>query len=953
MTELSSNQRTFINMMKEDEEYERRGFELLLKRPDFKTFFDALAAAGLFDPSRNPGPVEGDKPGFYRVPYWQPLPYLEAVAKRAGERNDTSLAGKVMEVIRQVSTWRNSEGKPQDNYSTWSTFAKIIGLLPTHIVSISDIDLMPIWLTGRFDRSMVGHSIASGTLRKFLSSEDPNDWTKACRILYHCTAIELVDDSSTLGETRKEARTVVDDYSLKEIINSNVDAFGKKVGKHAADIFVARLSEVFAQIKAGREAWLYRPAVESHDQNFDWRGLENRFVEGLRDTLLAWIDSDSTSAVPYIDALLDTGSKIVERIAIYLVDQRFDILRGSVTKAIRPAFFNTGHLHELYHLLKNHFRAFTDDEKSATLAAIQKIPIPDRGEKSERLWRYNQRDWLSAIAGQGYEPADSWFNQLKQDQTLGGLSPHPDFMGYHESRWGFGPTPHSADELVALAESGTIVERLNAFVPSNSWDGPTKRSLADSVVEAVGVKPQAFVEQLPAFLSAKPEYQYAVIAGFKKLWDAWDGKEATADWNGIWPQLVGFFERLLNDDQFWAGEAADEEPLSPTRDWIPPVISEFLRAGTRSDDKAYAPDLLPRALRLIKILLRKSRGETESHEGDALNRAINTSKGKAIEALLDHALRVCRLSDKATKSHTDAWRPLQPIFDAELNTCRNANFEFSALAGAYIVNLYYMDAAWLTDNFKRIFSTDFPATCLSALDGLAFAPATEPIYRQLVDSGVLDWALRRDMKGEHARENLVQRMCLAYLWGRDTLDSPRFAYLFNENRANDLEVAARYFWAVRGEPLTGEQTEMIFRFWDRCVAWSTVTTSEAGSLLSALSLLSCYLTSVSQRELPWLLAVAPHVSRNYNADRLIEELDRLAKDSPAPVVQVLSTLLKTYHPVYDYEDRLKKLITTLAAHPASRSDAIRCLELVRHLPGMVQLYAQLTSAPVRQPNSGG
>lgn len=63
MTELSTKQKSFVKTMTEDEEYERRGFELLLRRQDFDSFFDALADAGLFDPSRNLGPVPADKPG--------------------------------------------------------------------------------------------------------------------------------------------------------------------------------------------------------------------------------------------------------------------------------------------------------------------------------------------------------------------------------------------------------------------------------------------------------------------------------------------------------------------------------------------------------------------------------------------------------------------------------------------------------------------------------------------------------------------------------------------------------------------------------------------------------------------------------------------------------------------------------------------------------------------------
>jgi hypothetical protein len=394
---------------------------------------------------------------------------------------------------------------------------------------------------------------------------------------------------------------------------------------------------------------------------------------------------------------------------------------------------------------------------------------------------------------------------------------------------------------------------------------------------------------------------------------------------------------------FWKGEVVDEE-LSPTRDWVPPAISEFLRAGTRSDDKAYAPDLLPRTLRLVVILLDKSNPQAEPREGDALNGAINTAKGKAIEALLDHALRRCRLSDKEKKSHTKAWLELEPIFDAELAQCRDGNFEFSALAGAYIGNLHYMRAGWVHANFRAIFPIEFPANCLAALDGLAFAPSMKPISDELIATGVFDWALRQDMKGDHARESLLQRLGLSYLWGEEQLDGPRFAYLFGNRRFDDLQELGRYFWNVRGEPLNEDQKERIFLFWDRCIVWGVTLDPPPASLLSQLSLLSCYLTAIDERALRWLVAIAPFTPVNYNADRLIEQLARLADTSPSAAAHVLRVLLEAYQPSYDFKDRLKMLIVQLAAHTGSRSDAILVVERVRHLPGMVQLYVQLTSA---------
>jgi hypothetical protein len=49
-----------------------------------------------------------------------------------------------------------------------------------------------------------------------------------------------------------------------------------------------------------------------------------------------------------------------------------------------------------------------------------------------------------------------------------------------------------------------------------------------------------------------------------------------------------------------------------------------------------------------------------------------------------------------------------------------------------------MSANWVHANFKKLFPIAFPANCLAALDGLAFAPALKPIYDELVAAGILD-----------------------------------------------------------------------------------------------------------------------------------------------------------------------------------------------------------------------
>ncbi|MDO9469896.1 MAG: hypothetical protein Q7J23_04100 [Nitrosomonas sp.] len=942
MTEqLTSKKKWFIRRMRESDEHAKWGFELLLKRQNFAEFFDYLNEAGFFKPECNPTPVPANEPGYVQIPYWPALDYLQACARKANEHKDAKLARKIMTVVGAVSHAREPDGSIRDNYHTYRVFAEILGLLPTSVITLEDLDLIPGWLQSKFDRGMVGHALDTGALKNFLASALPDDWNKACLILRYCTAIRWIDEPE-LGEKRRKPVTIVDDYWLKKLIEHHASKLGSKIGSVASEIFLERIREVFQENEQDLTSSLWRPAIEDHPQNHSWKGPENRFVEGLRDVLLSWVDHDIVNARPCIEALLQNDAEIVRRIAIFVLGQRWALLRDLYGNALCPQLFDAGHVHELYHLLRTHFNEFTELEKADTIKSIRQLARPSRGEDPDRLLKRIQRDWLSALAGKGYQPAESWFGELMSDQALGALSDHPDFHSYMESWSGPGPTPYQVQELFAFAEDGTLVERLNAFQQTDLWRGPTTRALVDTLVEAVSTNPGMFQCTLSTFLHAKRAYQYGVINGFKHAWEAAPEKCPAIDWDHTWISLVHFFEKLIGTPAFWTEKAIEDRDLTPNRDWIPPVIAEFLRAGTRSDDRAYSPDLLPRTWSLIGILLEHSEAVDEPRD-DAMTQAINSPKGKAIEAFFSHALRACRLSDRASGRHVDAWSQMKPVFDQEIAKCENANYEFSTLAANYIANIDYIDRDWLRGNLKYIFPFDFLNNFHCALEGLAYAPATRSIYALLAESGILDFGLRQEPKGRHARKKIVERIALAFLWEDEELDSPRFSYLFKAGRIDDLEQATTFLWSASNQDLSNSQVERILSFWAHCLAWTLQAAKPPEELLSKLGRLSRYIKTVGEREQPWLLAVAPYVHIDYDADYFIEELERLVDISPENVSTVLGKLLETFVPTFDYEDKLKSLLRKLAAQ-GKREDAIAYTDRLRQLPEMELLFAELTAS---------
>jgi len=937
---LTAKRKWFIQRMTEGSERAQWGFELLLKRPDFPEFFEHLNQAGLFRPESNPAPIPAE-PGYVRIPYWPALDYLQACAKRAGEHEDHDLARRVMNVVGAVSRFREPDGAIRDNYHTYRVFAEILGLLPLSSVTTEDLSLIPGWLESKFDRGMVAHALDAGALRKCIASELAEDWHKACQILSYCTAVRWVDERE-LGENRRKPVTVVDDYWLKDLIERHAGALGAKLGQEASSVFLERIREIFREEGRDRAAWLWRPAIEDHPQNLPWNGPENRFVEGLREALLAWVDHAPDTARPFLAGLVKDEVEIVRRIAIFVMDQRWATLCELYRDALGPQLFDSGHIHELYHLLEGRFEVFPEPEKAATVEAIRQLPRPSHGRDPDRHLRRTQRDWLSALTGKGYQPVEDWFAELMSDDSLGPMSEHPDFHSYMESWSGPGPTPYRVQDLLSFAEDGTIVDRLNAFQQIDAWRGPTIRALVDTLKEAVALNPGVFQSAVPAFVAAKRPYQYGMIAGFKQAWEAASEKSQPMDWENAWISLVDYFGQLVEAPAFWTETVEEDRDLTPNRDWIPPAIAEFLRAGTRSDDRAYPPALLARTWPLIAILLKHADAVADPSD-DAVTQAINSAKGKVIEALFSHVLRACRLSDRESGGHASVWQLMKSTFDQELAKCRNANYEFSTLAAHYIANLEYIDREWLRANLNAIFPFDLLNNFHCALEGLAYAPATRSGYGLLIEAGIVDFGLRQEPKGRHARGKLVERIALAYLWDDERLDGPRFAYLFEAGQIDDLEQITTFLWSVSNQDLSESQVERILSFWTRCVSWCGENARPPEKLLSKLGRLSCYLKAVGDREREWLLAVAPYVHVGYDADDFVEELERLADVSPANVSAVVGKLLETYSPVFDYQDRLKSMLRKLAAHGA-REEAIVYADRLRHLRGMEELFAELIAS---------
>lgn len=930
MDSLTSNEKSFVKLM-QNVELRRKGFELLSKSPRCLLFFDELKRNEFFHPQENPSPKE-IAPNRFQVPYWPALDYLHACAERVRETQDIELAEKIMSIIRDVTA--NSSGGSRDNHNTFYRFAQIIGVLPTASVKFNDLKMVRIWLNTKLDRTMVLATLLSGAFERFLDSPDTADWSKALSLMDYCT-----EQRRNSTEQEDQAGGEVDDesgYWSGEIVKRHASRLGERCGGRAAELFRGRVAEVFGRGARATASHTFRPAVEDDPQNdVGYRSFDSCLVAGLRDILLAWDGEDGAARKDFVAALLRSDNQMLTRIGIFALSQRWEELKDIYLPVVRPEFFDLGHLHELYGLLRDTFEAFSDQDKKATVKAIQEITVEPADFRE-----YVQLLWVSAFAGTSYGSVARWFEELNRKQ--GPLQPHPDYPAYFDSRWGHGQAEYKAYELIKFAKSGTIHEKLARATTRTSlgtWEEPTVEALVDELEMAVADAPWHFVGSLQGFLNARREFLYALLSGLLKPWRTPKDRADLSGFNKVWDPLLDLFENLLNDRGFWDSGDPTWKRVKPF--WIkPPVIADaiarLLYHGNRDDKLAYPASLLPRSWSLIQILLDRNTGVSEPSD-DPMRQSINSSRGHALEAALSHILRRCRMADSENDLHTKVFLEVREFMDRELEKCVGANFEFSTLCGSQIVNLQYIDNQWLGDNIGRIFSIEHRRNITCALAGLAYTSLTRSIYMMLRDAKVIENALRIDLDVADARKGLMRALIMGYLNGEDSLDGPRFTILFDSYRDGYFEEINMHIREISPASLNPEQVDRVVGYWRRCVKWASQQEKPPADLMTGLGYLTSFLTSVSDEDVPPLFDIMPYVS----VYRFIGEMDRWVAKSPGIVCRVLNKLVDTKRLDYDPTRKMPELVKKIDVYGFHR-EAIEFCDKLRSVPGMQNLYAELT-----------
>jgi hypothetical protein len=872
-----------------DENEELRPF--FLRKAKGIKWFDALYERGYFDPAGNLPPQPAKEEGYVNIPFWPVTEYLVNTSPEFLLDENRSHAERVLDTIRNVTLVAKEH--EFGNYRTWWQFAKIIQNIPLDLIEPQDLEHVDYWLDDKYERGLLAEELGEQWLLSLL--DQPHERADAIalgllRMLYR----PVFSTKRLLDSEYQEAAFRFDKWHAEKITRAVPGKAGRKLGEEAVQVFVDGLASVLDVL--GRDHWssLWQPAIEDHDQNEYRDDVENWLTLGLRDSLGSWVQEDPQNAVAFVEHLLEMNSHILKRVAMHTIRVNFHLFDAVVDRLIAEELFEDDFRHEMWHLLRERYPLFPEPQRQRVLEIVDCISVEDDdGNPSVERTAYRQAIWLAAIKNFGQELQANY--QACVD--LAGAEPdHPDFSSYFSSGWLVRDSPLPADELLAM-NTDQLIEYLQTYEDPGTFMESGLEGLVDALKAAVKSAPMQYAPSLTRFALLDSAYVYVLLEAFNELWS----EKKELPWAGIWQELLNFCQLVIENEEFWSPANMGQRPqFVANRFWVVGAIGRLIESGTKSDDHAFSPELLPQARELLLALLEKEQGQEFKPDSDAVSIAINSPRGRCLEALVNLALRSCRLADKEAGGHDAVWASLEPIFDLELLKPDEDEYEFITLLVNYLPNFLYMSREWVLANLALIFDFTNYQKWLCAMQAYAYVNKVyQEVYRYLKDNEHFLRALDDENLKERVSEKIIQGIVVAYISDFEDLEenSSLIRQLIVRAKADELSRLIWFIWTLRDKDKS-KLHDKVMDLWPELLRVVDTSTREGRKLASRLTTWSVFVSEVDDTSRELILQVAAYAEEDYNSHELLETMARISAGQPYEAAAIWEAILQRSAPDY-------------------------------------------------------
>ena len=411
--------------------------------------------------------------------------------------------------------------------------------------------------------------------------------------------------------------------------------------------------------------------------------------------------------------------------------------------------------------------------------------------------------------------------------------------------------------------------------------------------------------------------------GYSECWR----KKVKLPWDDIWFHLLQYVSRVIGRKGFWDAGSKDTDGrygYVANRNEVVKAMGTLIEDGSRSDDHAFDEKHHAKVKDILKCLLehQESMSFGKSGDFDAVTIAINSPRGKCVEALINVALRHCRLADKEKDgNHTETWQEFEQYFDKELKR-EDVNYEFFTLIPEYIPNFLYMSKEWFMKNLKNIFTKEDKKKWRCAIQGYSYMESFVPeVYQHLKSHGHITNALDDKDLPEHCSSKLVEDIVCSLLRNEETLNNKDSLIhtLFSRGKENEIHqiILNIYSFIPEEREKIISRVHELWPYVQNSIRKKIDFSSEDGrKLVTDLSLWTEFFEHIDEKMQKWLLEIAPHVNSRYDFPyELLKNLARISEKQPLETSEIwlaaISGMPKDTYGFLGSEKEVKTMLTNL------------------------------------------
>lgn len=913
-------------------------YEYFFKKLDKPGWFDFLAVLKVFSDIPEPRLIDDGK--FIQFPIWWPGKYLIKVADR--------IPDKVLSVIKSVKT---------DNCSAVDECVQAIIKMPDSFIAGNYRDII-----GLFDKWLDAKYIGR------VKYDIDDLFSKLMAIECYEGALKLLSVISKTKLDRHDAKFRFDVFYYKEIIKKHFSKLCENDPIALFDIFEKSLMDVILLEGGGKEqsddssGW--RPSIEDTSQNWNFDHPRDILVDGVRDILQKMLDVKPDEVRKVIQNYLKDKNQTFKRIAIHTIKMS-DFNDLALSLIIDKGNLDDAHIHhEFYKLVEEKFSILNAFQKKAFVTAIlEKAETIALKEDDEQRAKKYKRFWVARRLTmiRTYLEEDKDLNEFKYllNEYRDELSriENPDFLSYHTS-W-TGPTSAlTKDQIKAMPVSQFVQWIKSNLQPPFDMMGPSPEGVSRIFQETIKENPTLYAEAAEQFIDNGifPAYLSGLMRGLEEAIKANKFFSLSAILNLIEHSLKHSKEPVIDKrfDRFDIGEYS----------WFRGAIANFIEALVMKDDFTLTDEIMDRTQVVLEDLILNDDDPTEVSEkeyGPAANNmdyvayCINSNRGKAMCALMQHALRRARMRPETEKKKEEGKGPFPPgnrmdkykeFFTKRLNDEISPSVQSSY--GRYLPYLCYLDQEWVKEMIEngRLFPKDAQRQGFWEGHWQGYI-GSHGIYNQLYDWLKEDYVKAIDKlsqitpgkgKTEQYDNRLAEHLMIAYWRKLENINVGSKIEMFFKKASVEVRRHAIWFMGTavsRNLPkVESDEWKRLRKLWEYRI--KNCLDEEIGSFIKWLKDCPENIANIVN----FIKPIIPYMYRHFNEREFLEYLALKVSENPLVVLELLNQLLQNEKAVSQlfFWNELIQAILEKAREHRKNTHIVKAINAVVHRLGEIGRY---------------